>query len=246
MSGTLFRDARKQPLTKEELVKIVQRWKDGETLKQIAASYGLKYATFLRQTRHAWGTEIKAPESKSYNKSELNAHQLAEAVRRWEHGERLQEISRDYGVSYSKVLEQTCPYRIKGKNSGGKLSIEALRNAMLRRDQGELLSTIASDLNVSQLALRLGMKHIEGSMPPLPCILLNASRLTDALMQYERGEPLTKLAKRYNISRHKLRSLFIYECWRRGDSIEEIAERFNRTKYAVREYILKHRQQEQF
>ena len=88
--------------------KIVEKWKQGATQKELAKEYGVSTQTINNRISEYYEKEGKQkPKRKSKLKIELP---IDEIVEKWEQGNTLIELTKEYGVSYRTIRNRISEY----------------------------------------------------------------------------------------------------------------------------------------
>ncbi len=95
----LAEEGRQGVLNAEQIANAVTRWEAGETLRQIADSYGVTYSVLSYATKAARAGKTTA--------KFLTPAQTESAVIRWRAGERLAMIALEYGVTRDTLYKST-------------------------------------------------------------------------------------------------------------------------------------------
>lgn len=230
--GTSKRD-NPPALSDAQIALVVERWASGETLHQIVKDFeGFTYAQLATLTRKE--------RAKKRAEMLLTEAELVDVMKRWEAGESLHSIAGSYTVPYLTIWQQTKPLR-EGKEGGKELTAQQVADAIARRESGDTLASIAREYGVTPLTLRTYMRRaLAKSVPEKVQQLLTGEQIQDAVLLWDQGATVIKIAKIYGIGRNKMQEVIIFGRWKRGDAIEQIAEWSKKGKRATQAVIRKY------
>lgn len=231
-----LRPKRKQspPFTDAQIAEAVERWVNGEFLKDIAPSYGVSPSQLQAYTKFARiGKTSTAKKPKL-----LSDAQIAEAAERWVKGETLKDIALSYGVSTERLWAYTKIARI-GK-SRKSLTDAQIAEAVECWVQGESLKDIASRYGISvaliRLYTRIGRARKKRISRPFS---ISEQQISAAMVQWELGVPTNAIAEEYGVSHKFLAEKLILCCAKRGWRIKEIVKSFRKSHSEIRGIILR-------
>ena len=130
--------------------KIVEKWKQGATQKELAKEYGVSTQTINNRISEYYEKEGKQktkPKRKSKLKIELP---IDEIVEKWEQGNTLIELTKEYGVSYRTIQSRISQYYDKNED-----------NEKIKKDEKKLKVMKSSSIIAEYLKKGLTIEQIE-------------------------------------------------------------------------------------
>ena len=199
--------------------KIVEKWKQGATQKELAKEYGVSTQTINNRISEYYEKEGKQktkPKRKSKLKIELP---IDEIVEKWEQGNTLIELTKEYGVSYRTIRNRISEYYEKeGKQKTkpkrkSKLKIELPIDEIVEKwEQGNTLIELTKEYGVSYRTIRNRISEYyekEGKQKTKPKRKSKPKKelpIDEIVEKWEKGVTQRELTKEYGVSYRTIQS----------------------------------------
>lgn len=141
-------------------------------------------------------------------REQINPGQLEEIMARWQRGEKLKNLAKEYGIPGRRLGEQTAAAReaFRSHSHRSSVTMEQLETALWRWHRGETLDSIAKDMKIPRYLLdrltkgvRRAVRRASRSEPPL-----TDAQLEEAGARWRQGQDLAKIAHGYGVSVSRL------------------------------------------
>ena len=125
---------------------IVEKWKQGSTIKELAKEYGVSQTTINKRISEYY-ENIGKSKPKRKTKIELP---IDEIVEKWEKGVTQRELTKEYGVSYRTIQSRISQYYDKNED-----------NEKIKKDEKKLKVMKSSSIIAEYLKKGLTIEQIE-------------------------------------------------------------------------------------
>ena len=125
---------------------IVEKWKQGSTIKELAKEYGVSQTTINKRISEYY-ENIGKSKPKRKTKKELP---IDEIVEKWEKGVTQRELTKEYGVSYRTIQSRISQYYDKNED-----------NEKIKKDEKKLKVMKSSSIIAEYLKKGLTIEQIE-------------------------------------------------------------------------------------
>ena len=178
------------PLTSYQVLKAFEYWVRGERMEDIARRYDVSVQALYNATREIRESTGQRPTAPRKRKPAFSPRVINKIFQRWQNGESLSDISREYGVAHTTLYQATAALRagkaphMRGR-SAKALSASQITDAAERWQNGESLTDIAREYHVSHTTVYRETKALRDGKPPQKFCRRTATRLSNAPVNEE-------------------------------------------------------------